>query len=155
MNVIFVCTGNTCRSPLAEAIARKMSETRGVKATFESAGTGAAIGAPATDAAILVGIERGLDLSRHRSRPLRPEMIDDDTVVLVMGSSHIAGVRALSPNARVFMLDEYGSHGASRRTVADPFGGDLDDYRRAADDIEQMLEAALDRIVAERGASSA
>ncbi|HXC26267.1 MAG TPA: low molecular weight protein arginine phosphatase, partial [Gemmatimonadaceae bacterium] len=64
MTVIFVCTGNTCRSPLAEALAQKLAADRGITGvTFASAGTGALDGAPANDASILVGIERGVDLS--------------------------------------------------------------------------------------------
>ncbi len=150
MNVVFVCTGNTCRSPLAEALARRAAQQRGLDVTFGSAGTGAALGSPATDGAILVGLERGVDLSRHRSRPLLPAAITSDTLILVMASGHLSGVRAIAPRARVFLLDEYGSHGASMRNVADPYGGDLDDYRIAADAIEGMLEAVLDRIAAER-----
>jgi protein arginine phosphatase len=150
VDVIFVCTGNTCRSPLAEALARKSAQQRGVDITFGSAGIGAALGSPATDGAILVGLERGVDLSRHRSRPLLPGAVDKNTVVLVMASSHVSGVRAAAPEARVYLLDEYASNGASMRGVADPYGGDLDDYRSAADTIESMLGAVLDRLVAER-----
>ena len=149
MNVVFVCTGNTCRSPLAEALARRTAQQRGINATFASAGTGAALGSPATDGAILVGLERDVDLSRHRSRPLLPAAITKDTIVLAMSSGHIAGIRAVVPSARVFLLDEYGSHGASMRPVADPYGGDLADYRIAADAIESMLDAILDRVVTE------
>lgn len=147
--MVFVCTGNTCRSPLAEALARRAAQERGIHATFASAGTGAALGSPATDGAILVGIERGVDLSRHRSRPLLPAAITKDTVVLGMAEGHIAGIRAVSPHARVLLLDEYASYGASTRGVADPYGGDLADYRTAADAIESMLSAMLDRVVAE------
>ena len=150
MNVIFVCTGNTCRSPLAEAFARRDAQQRGLAASFASAGIGAALGSPATDGAILIGLERGVDLSRHRSRPLLPTAIDKDTVVLVMASSHISGVRAIAPQARVYLLDEYGSHGASMRPILDPFGGDLDDYRVAADAIQAMLEPVMDRLGSER-----
>ena len=154
MTIVFVCTGNTCRSPMAEAFARRLSAERGLDVNFASAGTGAAAGAPATDAAILVGLERGVDLSRHRSRPLQPALVDESTVVLAMSAGHVAGIRAAVPNARVFLLDEYGSYGASMRTVADPFGGDLADYRRAADEIEAMLGPVLDRVAAEHGAGS-
>lgn len=149
MDVIFVCTGNTCRSPLAEALARRSAEQRGIDVTVGSAGIGAALGSPATDGAILVGLERGVDLSRHRSRPLLPGAVGEDTVVLAMASGHVSGVRAVAPNARVYLLDEYASHGASMRPVTDPYGGDLADYRAAADAIESMLDAVLDRLVAE------
>ena len=150
MNIVFVCTGNTCRSPLAEALARRAALRHGIDATFASAGTGAALGAPATDGAILVGLERGVDLSRHRSRPLLPAAISNDTIVLALASGHLSGIRAVVPNARVYLLDEYGSRGASMQAVADPYGGDLDDYRRAADTIETMLEPVLDRLASER-----
>lgn len=155
VNAVFVCTGNTCRSPLAEALARRTAQQRGIDATFASAGTGAALGSPATDGAILVGLERGVDLSRHRSRPLLPAAISNDTVVLAMSSGHIAGISAIVPKARVYLLDEYGSHGASMRAVADPYGGDLTDYRIAADAIEAMLDAVLDRLTSERTTGTA
>jgi len=155
VNVVFICTGNTCRSPLAEALARRAAQQRGIAATFASAGTGAALGSPATDGAILIGLERGVDLSRHRSRPLLPAAIIGDTVVLAMASGHISGIRAVVPKARVYLLDEYASHGASMRAVADPYGGDLADYRQAADAIEAMLDAVLDRLVSERTTGTA
>ena len=150
MNVIFVCTGNTCRSPLAEAFAGQLAQQRGLEISFASAGIGAALGSPATDGAILVGLERGVDLSRHRSRPLLPAAIDKDTVLLVMAPGHVSGVRAIAQHARVYLLDEYGSHGASMQPVLDPFGGDLDDYRVAADAIQAMLEPVMDRLGSER-----
>lgn len=150
--LIFVCTGNTCRSPLAEGLARKLAAERGLDVEITSAGTAAALGAPATDAAILVGIERGVDLSRHRSRPLLPDEIPPGAILLTMSSSHAAGVRALAPKARVYLLDEYASNGLTSHAIADPFGGDLNDYRRAADEIESMLDGVLDRLSAERNA---
>ena len=150
LNVIFVCTGNTCRSPLAEALARRASQQRGLDVRFASAGTGAALGSPATDGAILVGLERGVDLSRHRSRPLLPAAVTQSTIVLAMSSSHVAGIRAVVPDARVYLLDEYASHGLTARSVTDPYGGDLADYRLAADTIEGAIDAVLDRLTSER-----
>ncbi len=126
-----------------------MAQQRGLDATFASAGTGAALGAPANDGAILVGIERGVDLSRHRSRPLLPSAITSDTIVLAMDPGHIPGIRAVEANSRVFLLDDYSSSGATTRPVADPYGGDLADYREAADSIEEMLVGVLDRLSVE------
>lgn len=139
---------------MAEAMARHMATERGLAVEFGSAGTGAAMGAAANDGAILVGLERGLDLSRHRSRPLLPEDLDQNTLVLALSRSHIPGIRAVAPHAHVFLLDEYASRGASARSVPDPFGGDLSDYRNAADEIQEMLGPALDRLAADTAAGS-
>lgn len=149
MTVIFVCTGNTCRSPTAEAIARRLAAERGMDVTFASAGAGAAEGLPASDGAVLVAMERGLDLSGHRSRPLAPELGSGDALFLGMTPSHVAGVRAVVPGARAELLDAYASGAASTRSIADPFGGDLAGYRVAANQLEELLPAVLDRLAAE------
>ncbi len=76
-------------------------------------------------------------------------------MILAMASGHVAGIRAVVPNARVYLLDEYGSHGASMRSVIDPYGGDLADYRVAADTIETMLDAVFARFVSEQTTGTA
>lgn len=130
-----------------------MAAERGITGvTFASAGTSALDGAPASDASILVGIERGVDLSRHRARTLTPALAGGDTLILALSASHLSAVRAIAPDALVYLLDDYASRGASRRSVSDPFGGGLEDYRAAADDIEAMLQGVLVRVAAE-GAS--
>lgn len=146
MRLIFVCTGNTCRSPLAAAIARRVAAERGLALEIASAGTGAVEGTPASDGAVLVGMERGLDLSSHRSRPIDRALVGPDALVLGMTPTHVAAVRAALPEARVELLDTFASGGASRNAVADPYGGPLDDYRRAADELERLIAGALDRL---------
>lgn len=146
MNLLFVCSGNTCRSPLAEALARKIADRRGIEdLNVSSAGTNAWDNIPATDEALLIGMERDLDLTGHRSRKLTPAIVSEADLIFVMTPGHIEQVKQLGGRGKVHVIDEYAS-GASNKGISDPYGGDLEAYRRAADALEQELERLFDRI---------
>jgi protein-tyrosine-phosphatase len=151
MKILFVCTGNTCRSPMAEAIARKFAIERGlIDLEIASAGTSAWEGAPASDGAMLVGIERNLDLSHHRSQQLTRELVASSDYIFAMGPHHLERIEAMGGEGKAYLLTAYASNGVSDRSVSDPFGGDLDVYRATCDELHQDVRRVLDRLAAER-----
>ena len=148
MKILFVCSGNTCRSPLAEASARKLVASAGRNdIEVSSAGTSAWDGSPASDGALLVGMERGLDLSEHRSRLLTPEIIQGADLILAMSPSHLARIKDLAPGANAHLLGAFAS-GKEGYSVQDPFGGDLAAYRDTVDELEHELASLLERFPA-------
>jgi protein-tyrosine-phosphatase len=148
--ILLVCTGNICRSPLAEALLSQALRERGAPdVAVTSAGTGAWDGAPASEGAYLVGLERGLDLSGHRARLLTREVVEEADLVLTMARHHRERVHELGGEGRVFVLGEYAGRSADDAEVSDPFGRDLDVYRQTCDELEQLVAAVAERLVGE------
>jgi protein-tyrosine-phosphatase len=151
MRLLFVCTGNTCRSPLAEAIARKVAVERGLgDVDVASAGTSAWDGAPASDGALLVGMERRLDLSGHRAQSLTRRLVDGSDLILAMGPHHLDRIEALGGSSKAFLLADFASHGASGRAIDIQLSSDRVTDRATADELEREIRRVFDRITAER-----
>jgi len=131
---------------MAEALARKIARRRGIEnLNISSAGTNAWDNVPATDEALLVGMEREIDLTGHRARKLTPTIVSEADLIFVMTPGHLEQVKQLGGRGKVHVIDEYAS-GTTNQGVADPYGGDLEAYRRTADVLESELEKLFDRL---------
>lgn len=144
-NILFVCTGNTCRSPLAAVIARRLLEERDWRhVEVASAGIAASEGFPATENGVLVAEEQGLDLSGHRTRPLTPELVQWADLILGMGPSHVLAVQQIGAEEKAALITDFADEGA--HGIPDPFGGDVDAYRRTYRELARAIEAVLTRL---------
>lgn len=131
---------------MAEALARKIAKRRGIEdLNVSSAGTNAWDNVPATDEALLVGMEREIDLTPHRARKLTPAIVSEADLIFVMTPGHVEQVKQLGGRGKVHVIDEYAS-GTANQGVTDPYGGDLEAYRRTADILERELEKLFDRL---------
>jgi protein-tyrosine phosphatase len=155
MHLLFVCTGNTCRSPLAEVIARDVASKRGLQTVHvASAGTNAWDGATASDGSLLVAMEHGLDLSSHRARSITSDMVARADVVLAMSLSHLERVEALGGEGKAHLLTAFAAGGHGRdggRAVHDPFGSDLPVYRETFDELVDEIAQVMDRLAGTPG----
>ncbi len=133
MKILFVCTGNTCRSPMAEGIFRKMMQERDMeeKVLCQSAGLSAVEGAPVSENAVLACREIGVDISQHTARRITGEELPVWDLYFPMSKTHgYILAQAGVPQTKIY-IPKY---------IADPYGQDLDVYRECRDKLESQLE---------------
>src|SRR5437868_10528531 len=133
---------------MAEALARQALAARGRSdVTVCSAGTSASDGAPASEGAYLVGLEKGLDLSIHGSTHLTREVVASADLILAMSPQHIMRAEALGGAGKSFLLGAYVGREGDDAEVEDPFGGELEDYRRTFDQLQGLINDMVDKFL--------
>src|SRR5277367_1143012 len=143
--ILFVCTGNVCRSPMAEGLLRHMLRGRD-DAQVASAGLGAMGGLAVTDAAADVMAEFAIDISSHLSQALNNDLVRQADFIFVMTRQHQDALQTLYPSAaeKTFLVREFEeSRIGENKDIADPIGQSVDVYRRTRDQIRDALPSLI------------
>ena len=138
MKVIFVCTGNTCRSPLAEGLFKdKLKKLNITDIEVSSAGLAAFAGDEVSKNSVNAAKNYGVDISEHRARPLSPYELED-SLIFCLGASHYNALLPYVDKERLFILGN---------GISDPYGGTQEIYDRCAEEINKALDGALKAVI--------
>lgn len=146
--IMFICTGNICRSAMAEWLMKKLVKDNNIEAKIYSSGIFAEDGDIPTYNAIEAIKEYGVDLREHRATNIRRSKIEDMDIILCATNSHKNNVINMYPNLKdkIYTIKEYAGFNESDLDIQDPFGYDIETYRFCASAINDCLEKIKDKI---------
>lgn len=152
-SVLFVCLGNICRSPLAEAALRAEAVAAGLALSIDSAGTGAwHAGSPPDPRAIAEAARHGIDISGYRARQVRPDDFRHFGQILALDSQNLRDLKRIAPHgllgratARIGLLMDL-VPGREGTAVIDPYGGTEEDFAQVWDDVSEAARRLVARL---------
>ncbi|MBM3288104.1 MAG: low molecular weight protein arginine phosphatase [Candidatus Eisenbacteria bacterium] len=151
IRILLVCTGNVCRSPMAEGLLRKMLRDGGDHGEFvvESAGTAAVGGIPASSAAVETASGHGVDIRGHVSRAVSSRLVERADLILAMEPEHVEMLAASYPTSseKIHLVTQYADRSGDPLGIPDPVGQGIDVYERTWILIEDSLQRAIPAIL--------
>lgn len=147
MKILFVCTGNTCRSPMAEGILRSLAKERNINVEVKSVGISVFDGEKASKNTIEAMKKIGIDISEHKASQLHKDLVEEVDLILTLSRSHKEFVLSSYPSSKnkLFTLTEY-AYGVEK-DIEDPFGRSLSVYEKTRDEIYQAVIQIKEKIV--------
>ena len=148
MKIMFICTGNICRSAMAHIMFEKKAKEKNKNIEVYSSGIECISGWVSTDEAIEIMKEYGLDLTKHRSTSIYDSNIKEMDLVLCATRTHKGAVIYLYPELKdkIYTMKEYAGYDKTDLDIQDPWGYGIDVYRKCAKEIDTCLDRIIDRI---------